>query len=323
MRDALEAKVTTQRFILRFLIALAVSLTLGFAVSAHGPLTTVTGAYVIVASNETAQNTSDGTPLQITFDLIESGGTVAVSNVLSNSNCVNADTLSDQLVNPAVKLGRESTIESFTFGSAVDGSIFTFSITQNLNGVYTGTLSATSGCASSDSGKFTAQIVTAPAALDFYSGMLVDASGTGNEPNGYTGALTSVNFRVTGTFTMDGTTLQIRAALCHGGPAIERLTVSQLADSIGGFQSIQSGNVLLFNASDGAGTNTITFIGTPTGVDGNTDTPGNWDLTYYVDTGVCAGSQGSGSPFSIERNVPSKTVEAIHPRFFGNPGLAH
>jgi hypothetical protein len=315
--------VTTQRFILRFLIVLAVSLTFGFAVSAHGPVTTVTGAYVIVASNETAQNTSDGGPLQITFDLTERGGTVAVSNVLSNSNCVNADTLSEQLVNPAVKLGLSSTIESFTFGSAVDGSVFTFSITQSLNGVYTGTLSATSGCASSDSGNFTAQIVTAPPAVDFYSGMLVDASDAGNEPNGYTGALTNVNFRVSGRFTMDGTTLQIKAALCHGGPAIERLTVSPEADSIGGFQSIESGNVLLFNASDRGGTNTITFIATPTGVDGNTDTPGNWDLTYYVDTGVCAGSQGSGSPFSIERSVPSPAVEAIHPRFFGNPGFAH
>jgi len=323
MLDALEAKVTTQRIILRFLIALAVSLTLGFAASAHGPLTTVTGAYVIVASNETAQNTSDGYPLQITFDMIERGGTVIVSNILSNSNCVNANTLSEQLINPAVKMGAESTIESFTFGSAVDGSVFTFSVTQNLNGAYTGTLSATSGCADSDSGNFTAQIVPPPPPVAFYSGTLVDAGGTGNEPNGYTGAPTSANFRVSGRFTMDGTTMQIKAALCQGGPAIERLTVSPLADSIGGFQSMQSGNILLFNASDSAGTDTITFIATPTGADGNTDPPGNWDLTYYVDTGVCAGSQGSSSPFIIEGNVPSKDVAPIHPRFFGNPGLTH
>ncbi len=315
--------MTTQRFILRFLIVLAVSLTLGFAVSANGAQTTVTGAYVIVASNETAQNTSDGSPLQITFDMIERGGTVTVSNILSNSNCVNVNTLTEQLVNPEVKMGRASTIESFTFGSAVDGSVFTFSVKQNLNGAYTGTLSATSGCANSDSGNFTAQIAPPPPPIDFYSGMLVDASGTGGEPNGYTGAPTSINFRVSGRFTMDGTTLQIRAALCHGGPAIEALTVTPQADSVGGFQSMQSGNILLFNASDSAGTDTITFIATPTGMDGNTDPPGNWDLAYYVDTGVCAGSQGSGSPFTIQGTVTSRNVEPIHPRFFGNPGFAH
>ena len=300
-----------------FLVALAIGLSLGLAVPARG--SNVTGAYVIVASDETAQNTSDGNPLQITFDLTESRSGVTVINILSNSNCINADTLSQQLVNPAVLLNHNGTIASFTFGSAVDSSVFVFSATQYEDGVYTGTFSATNGCASSDSGNFVVQAMTAPPGRNRYAGMLNAQNGANNEASGFSLVPTNVSFHVNGKFMMDGTNVQILAPLCAGGPVKLALTVNPQADSIGGFQSIQSGNVLLFNATDSTDTNTITFIATPTGVDGDTNTPGSWDLSYYVDTGVCAGAQGSGSPFSIQ----TRTVPAIQPRFSGNSGLAH
>jgi hypothetical protein len=312
----------THRIILRFFIALAVSATLGLPISAQQTPTTVTGAYVIVASNETAQNTSDGEPLQITFDLIQTRSGVTVANILSNSNCINADTIQQQLINPSVKLGPDSTILSFTFGSAVDSSIYTFSTTENRDGGYIGTLSATGGCASGDTGNFTAQIIAAPSRFLVYSGTLTADSGTGNEPAGYTGSPANIVFRINAKFLMDGTALKISAPMCGGAPARQTLTVTPRADSIGGFQSIQSGNVLLFNAIDSTGANTVTFIATPTGADGNTNAPGQWNLSYYVETGACAGFQGTGLTFSTGPNPPIRAVEPIHPHFNGNPGLA-
>lgn len=245
------------------------------------------GPYVILASSESARNTVDGNPLQITFDVTPSG---TVVDILSNSACANADS---QFTSPTVSFSGSGSLKTLTFKSPVDGSVFTFSLAY---GQSTGTFTATSGgCSAGDHGSFCLMAQSIPTGT--WTGTLDGNTGNNNDPSGYTGAPALVTFAIsTSTFSMTGTTVKISAKLCTGGPSIENLTSSAAADAIGGFSSVQSGNVYYFNATDG--TNTVSFIGIPTGVDGNTNAAGDIYMTYFVTGGVCIGSQGEDAPFS-------------------------
>jgi hypothetical protein len=78
--------------------------------------------------------------------------------------------------------------------------------------------------------------------------------------------------------------------------------VNSAADHVGGFTSLQAGNVWMFNATDSNG-NTIGFIGNPTGEDGNTNAPGAIFLTYEGEAGVCTGAYGPDAPFKPVKKV--------------------
>jgi len=279
-----------KNIILRAVLGLV--LLLGFCTPVRADIN-VTGAYTILASEETAKNTTDGQPLQITFDVEQNHSTVTVNNILTNSACANN---TSNFRGGVVTKNVNGSLQTISFTSNVDTSVFTFT-------TKTSTFTSTGGgCSQGDGGNFTLSII--PSLQGTYSGTLEGNDGTNN---GTSGIPTNITFQTnTSTFSLAGTTINISARLCAAGPTTENLTVNSAADSVGGFSSVQSGNVLLFNATDGV--NTIGFIGTPTGADGNTSAPGAWYITYFVESGACTGSQGVDAPFV-----------KVSPRFIGRP----
>jgi hypothetical protein len=274
------------------------------AIAPLGLANKVAGAYTLMASDETAQNTIDNQPLQIVFD-IPSGNATNVINIYTNSNCAGYDS---SFPSGAITLNSDGSLKSIKF-TTTGGSTFTYTWSSGENWGDTGDgtfASSGGGCAQADAGKFTTQIT--PALSGLYTGTLDSNTGTNNDPPGYTGVQASVNFVTNPDFTLAGTVVKIWGvdsngnALCSGAPAQFNLTVNSAADHVGGFTSLQAGNVWMFNATDSNG-NTIGFIGNPTGEDGNTNAPGAIFLTYEGEAGVCTGAYGPDAPFKPVKKV--------------------
>jgi len=290
-----------------------------------------TGPYVLMGNGSGSNGTVtvDGYALQVTYDLTVTTShgvsSATLSNIFTNSNCAD----DNSAMNGTATVSEEGSITSLTFtADNSSGTSGTLKVTIS-NGHLS--ISTQSGCAagsstSSGSTSFTNVLQTTsnngvPQTGNcfffpfdgpcVYYGDLDGNNGTNNGDD--THILTAINFNITPSFSLDGTTVQVLASVCPAGPKTMNLTVTDAAAAEAAIgTNNESGNVLIFAATDG--TNTIGFIATPTGVDGNTSpNNGQWYITYYVTGGACNGSNGGDAPFALkaaqtERPAPPRRM---------------
>jgi len=260
-----------------------------------------TGPWNILATKENAQNTSDGTPLQIITDwkTTTNGSTTTiapvVANTFTNSNCVASGQPSKLTVAYNSTTGVVTVVATMDYGQTI-----TFASTKTTkNSQFTGTFTSTGGgCTNSDSGNFTAT---------YYAPLSGSLSGTiesymqTNTINVTVSLSTDSNFNVTGSLTSTNKTCM--ASLTINGTAAQAYGPSIVAgDTEIIYASDNSGDVvgLIFSATD------------QNGVMLSPAWPSQAYVTYQVLAGPCAGDGGTDAPF---HQVQTLTPHApIHPR---------
>jgi len=260
-----------------------------------------TGQWGILASGETAENTGDGTPLQIITDWTSttSGSTTTIAPVLANSFTNSNCTASGQPDNLSVTYN--STTGVVTIVATMDYSqIITYTSKKTTSSsTFSGTFVSTGGgCTNGDSGNFTAT---------YYAPLSGTLSGTiesymqTNTINVTVTLSQGSNFNVTGTLT--STNKSCMASLTINGTA---------AQAYG--PSIATGDTDILYASDTSG-DVVGLIFSATDQNGNMLSPA-WPqqayVTYQVLAGPCSGDGGTDAPFhKVQDLVPHAP---IHPR---------
>lgn len=298
---------------------IAVIVALAFAVIALNPRIAKaqapeTGPWNILATSENAQNTGDGTPLQIITDwkTSTSGSTTTITPVVAdtftNSNCTASSQPSKLTVAYNSTTGVVTVVATMDYGQTIT---FTSSKTTS-NSQFSGTFSSTGGgCTNSDSGNFTAT---------YYASLSGTLSGTiesymqTNTINVTVKLSTDSNFNVTGSLTSTNKTCM--ASLTINGTA---------AQAYG--PSIVSGDTEILYASDNSG-DVVGLIFSATDQNGVMLSPA-WPqqayVTYQVLAGPCSGDGGTDAPFhQVQTLVPHAPIHPRVPigfRTFPNPEL--
>jgi hypothetical protein len=260
-----------------------------------------TGQWGILATSESAQNTGDGTALQIITDWksTTSGSTTTIAPVLANSFTNSNCTASGQP--DMLSVAYNSSTGVVTVVATMDyGQTITFTSTKTTkNSTFSGTFTSTGGgCTNGDSGNFTA---TYYAALSGTMSGTIESYMQTNTINVSVSLSTDSNFNVTGTLTSTNKTCM--ASLTINGTA---------AQAYG--PSIASGDTEIVYASDTSG-DVVGLIFSATDQNGVMLSPA-WPsqayVTYQVLAGPCSGDGGTDAPFhQVQSLVPHVP---IHPR---------
>lgn len=260
-----------------------------------------TGQWDIVASEETAENTVDKTPLQFITDwtMTTSNQTTTISpvvaNTFTNSDCSALGGVANLTVAYNNSTGIATVVVTLDYGQEV-----TFTSSQTTSSSqFTGTFTTTGGgCTNGDSGNFTATL---------YQPLSGTMSGTIESYMQTNTVNVTVRLSVASNFNVTGSLTSMNKA------CLANLTINGTAAQAYG-PSIATGEVLIVYASDTTG-DVVGFIFSATDANGKMLSPA-WPkqayVTYMVLAGPCSGDAGTDAPFQqVEDPAPHFP---IHPR---------